>query len=294
MPEPTSPVTTSPFFALIRLMRPWNVLMIVAAMWVFFVPLMGVSPAAYGWAVLAMAAAAAAGNVINDYFDVREDRVNKPRRALVGRVVKRRVALASHHVLSGIALVAAGYGAWQLQVRWPLMYMVVLGGALAAYSPFFKRSFLRGNLLIAFAVGQLPLWAGGVVGTEDEGVWKVLTGYAALSFWLTLVREITKDLQDAAGDAQWGYDTLAVRWERTRTVRLLHGLLAVGALGLGFAATWWWGQIGLPASWCSAFLLPYFAGWLTLRNGEVTRLSAWLKLSLAGGLVALAAASPLA
>lgn len=294
MPEPTSPVTTSPFFALIRLTRPWNVLMIVAAMWVFFVRLLGVTPAGHGWAVLAMAAAAAAGNVINDYFDVREDRVNKPRRALVGRVVKRRVALASHHVLSGIALVAAGYGAWQMQVRWPLLYIVVLGGALAAYSPFFKRSFLRGNLLIAFAVGQLPLWAGGVVGAEDDQAWLVLMGYATLSFWLTLVREITKDLQDAAGDAKWGYDTLAVRWERARTVRLLHGLLAAGALGLGTAAAWWWGQIGLPASWCTAFLLPYFAGWFTLRNGEVKRLSAWLKLSLAGGLVALAAAPPLA
>ena len=33
----------------------------------------------------------AAGNLINDYFDVREDRINKPNRALVGRLVKRRV-----------------------------------------------------------------------------------------------------------------------------------------------------------------------------------------------------------
>lgn len=294
MPEPNAPVTTSPLLALIRLTRPWNVLMIGAAMWVFFVRFLDVPLADHGWAVLAMAAAAAAGNVINDYFDVREDRVNKPRRALVGRVVKRRIALATHHVLSGMAIFAAGYGAWQMQACWPLIYMVVLGGALAAYSPFFKRSFLRGNLLIAFAVGQLPIWAGGVVGTEDERLWQVLMGYAALSFWLTLVREITKDLQDAEGDARWGYDTLAVRWERIRTVQLLHGLLALGALGLGTAATWWWGQIGVPASWCMAFLLPYFAGWVTLRNGDVTRLSAWLKLSLAGGLVALAAAPPLA
>lgn len=292
MPKP--PVTTSPSVALIRLTRPWNLLMIAASMWIFVERLLGASLAGCEWAVLSMVAAAGAGNVINDYFDLREDRINKPERTLVGRVVKRRVALAAHHVLSGIALASAGYGAWLLGARWPLVYMVVLGGSLAAYSPFFKRFFLRGNLLIAFAVGQLPIWAGAVVGGADAMVWRVLFGYAALSFWLTLTREVTKDVQDASGDARWGYDTLAVRWGRDRTVQLLHALLGAGALGLGAAAVWWWGQIGPEAVWCAAFLLPYFVGWSTLRKGEVVRLSAWLKLSLAGGLVALAAAPPLA
>ena len=38
-----------------------------------------------------------AGNVINDYFDVRVDRINKPDKVIVGRSVKRRVAMVTHH-----------------------------------------------------------------------------------------------------------------------------------------------------------------------------------------------------
>ena len=61
-----------------------------------------------GWVLVPMLVGAA-GNLINDYFDVREDRINKPERALVGRTVKRRVVVVTHWGFSAAAL---SWSAW--------------------------------------------------------------------------------------------------------------------------------------------------------------------------------------
>lgn len=289
----TQPITTHPVLASIRIMRPWNLAMIAASMALFSWRLTGQVAGEHVWAVGAMVALAAAGNVINDYFDQREDRINKPERALVGRVVKRRVVLAEHLVWTVVALGLAARGSWQLASLWPLVWVALLGGALTAYSPWFKRQFLRGNVLIALAVGQLPLWTGAALGVTTGPGWRVLVGFAVLSGILTFIREVTKDVQDAEGDAHWGYDTLAVRWGREKTMRLL-GLLSLFSTGLLVCCTvWWWGQIGLQAWWCSAFLLPALVATRHVMHGNVHRASAWQKLTLAGGLMALAVAPPL-
>jgi 4-hydroxybenzoate polyprenyltransferase len=54
--------------------------------------------------VLAVTAVTAAGNIINDYFDQKVDRINKPDRVVVGKKVKRRVAIILHQGLNGFAI----------------------------------------------------------------------------------------------------------------------------------------------------------------------------------------------
>lgn len=40
---------------------------------------------------------AAAGYVINDYFDVKIDRVNNPTEVIIGKHIKRRVGMGASH-----------------------------------------------------------------------------------------------------------------------------------------------------------------------------------------------------
>ena len=107
--------------------------------------------------VLSTVLIAAAGNIINDYFDTRIDRINKPGEVIVGRTVKRRVAMTAHLVLSGIGLLLGIIVAWRTglwrwalipafaiawgalflgeQVTWPMLVgcaIVLLGTALAS------------------------------------------------------------------------------------------------------------------------------------------------------------------
>ena len=46
---------------------------------------------------------AAAGNIINDYFDVRADRINKPEKLIITKYINRKWAILSHWVLNVIA-----------------------------------------------------------------------------------------------------------------------------------------------------------------------------------------------
>src|ERR1700722_8091093 len=52
---------------------------------------------------------AAAGYIINDYFDLNIDRVNKPERLVVDKLIKRRWAIIWHWALSGVGVLIGFY-----------------------------------------------------------------------------------------------------------------------------------------------------------------------------------------
>ena len=290
---------SSDFWAYLRIIRPWNVLMVAIAMVLVFqslivpaLPRAAESFEAFNFvlSVGVMCLLAAGGNAINDYFDVAEDSVNKPDRLIVGRLISRRKTMAFHYALSGLASLLSVWLSFRLSSPIPLVWCAVIGTLLSGYSPWFKRRFLRGNLIIALTVGQLPLWTLiGVLPLEDwPSVLGTLNGsgllaYAALSAYLTFLREVTKDLQDIKGDRETGYDTLAVRWGERRTIFLLQILHWMGWALLGIAS--WGAFYWFDATWTPLlFLVPFMGAHLQLSRRLIHSVSAWQKLTLAGGL----------
>src|SRR5262245_46239841 len=63
--------------------------------------------------VVASVLIASAGYIINDYFDVNIDQVNKPAGNVVDKIVSRRWAMAWHFVLSGFGLLLSAWVAWK-------------------------------------------------------------------------------------------------------------------------------------------------------------------------------------
>ncbi len=200
---------------------------------------------------------AAGGNVINDYFDTRIDRVNKPDELIVGRSVKRRVAMAGHLVLSGIGLVIGVLVAWRSgQLRWAVIPVFAVG-ALWYYSVRLKRTFLIGNGTVALLSALVPITVGlyeipALAFTYPRDNWLVngageklkmvinfnepwfwILGYGVFAFLSTLVRELQKDLADVKGDKADGCRTvpivLGLRWGKVIAMLYL-GLLLVCVL----------------------------------------------------------------
>lgn len=293
-------VTTSPFWAMVRLIRPWNVIIIGVTMWIIRWSLIlpdrepVFDSLSFGISTVIMMMLAAGGNLINDYFDIQEDAINKPRRALVGRVVPRRVVLFAHHTLTGAALVMGLVLSWKFRNPIPFLWILILASLLWGYSPWFKRRFLRGNLVIMCIVGQLPLWC--LLGELLEATWNpfpwsrltvITVLYVGLSGWVTFLREVTKDLQDIEGDKLAGYDTLAVRWGPEHTRKLLMQLFG-----------WCWAPLILTlflaisqnenAFGTALFIVPFAFAHIQLIRKQVHSTSAWLKMTLAGGVVFLA------
>ena len=110
------------------------------------------SPRRFGLLILASLCVAAAGYIINDYYDVKIDSINRPGRLVVGRVINRRHAMMAHLVLTGMGVLVAGSLS-------PLLGLVHLGSALLlwGYSARFKRLPLVGNLSIAMLTAALVL-----------------------------------------------------------------------------------------------------------------------------------------
>ena len=110
--------------------------------------------------VLSTVSIAAGGNIINDYFDTRIDRVNRPHAVIVGRTVKRRVAIMGHWVLTGLGIVLGIFVAWRSHALHLAVIPVFAAGSLWLYSTRLKRSFLLGNGLVATLVALVPLSVG--------------------------------------------------------------------------------------------------------------------------------------
>jgi 4-hydroxybenzoate polyprenyltransferase len=177
--------------------------------------------------VLSTVLVAAAGYIINDYYDVKIDAINKPHKIVIGKILTRRKAMLAHLFLSAAGV---GLGAFlSLKVGLVNLVAVLL---LWGYSADLKRRLLSGNLTIAFLAATMVLAVAVAFETYNLGVW----AYVAFAFVSTLIREIIKDAEDLKGDAAHDCRTLPIVLGIPRIKPILYGLLVLFyALILGAA-----------------------------------------------------------
>jgi 4-hydroxybenzoate polyprenyltransferase len=159
---------------------------------------------------------AAAGNIINDYFDVKADRINKPEKLIITKHIKRRWAIVTHWTFNGIAFGIAVF----LSIKYSSLSFVFIHlisiNTLWFYSMLFKRKVFTGNILIAGLTSLVPVLTlvyfkvgnySHLSHSEfDPDSWVAIIDYTliyvltAFAFTQNLAREIIKDIQDVKGD----------------------------------------------------------------------------------------------
>ena len=176
--------------------------------------------------IVSVVGIAAGGYVINDYFDVKIDRINRPDNLVVTRIISRDTAMHLFYGLTAVGVIAGTVVAWWAH-SWTLLFTyVVIPGLLWFYSASYKRMFLVGNLVVAFASAIVPLlvaianadylhhlYQNALAYSPIVGELYVWTGgFAAFAFLLTWVREIVKDIEDIEGDREMECRTLPIVW----------------------------------------------------------------------------------
>jgi 4-hydroxybenzoate polyprenyltransferase len=153
------------------------------------------------FALLATLCIAAGGYIINDIFDFEADTVNKPDKVIISSQNKSNFGLAYY----GISVLGILFGlASSLYVGLICFVMVAL---LYFYSYKLKKTVLLGNIAVAVMSATVLLILLFIFPEiETVAIWV----YAAFAFFTTLVREITKDIEDVEGDKQANYPTLPV------------------------------------------------------------------------------------
>lgn len=144
----------------------------------------------------------AAGNVINDYFDVEIDRVNRPDRPIpAGRVTLPGArAYAVTLFLAGI-LVCLKTSVLCIAIA---VFNAVL---LVVYAARLKRTPLLGNIAVSYLAASMFLFGGALAGIP--GIFHVMP-FAAMTFFAMLARELVKDAEDVEGDRASGAVTLPI------------------------------------------------------------------------------------
>lgn len=170
-------------------------------------------------AAIAGTLVAAAGNVVNDYFDAGIDRINKPRRPIPSGRISRHESARYAWLLT---LAAVALGAWVGSET--AVCVVVWSLCLYLYSAHLKTRLLLGNLMVS-AVSS----SGFVLGAWLAGRVEAALAPTLLAFLFIMGREIVKDVEDLPGDRAYGARTLARTLGERRALAVALGFFVVFA-----------------------------------------------------------------
>ncbi|MDP2300805.1 MAG: geranylgeranylglycerol-phosphate geranylgeranyltransferase [Ignavibacteria bacterium] len=203
-------------FNLIKLTRPLNgvIAFVSICVAVFISSENGTTISIYLLAALSGAITGAAGNVINDIYDVEIDKINRPDRVLVSGKVGTRLAVIFYFLLVTTSLLLS----YIISIQ---NLLIVLGATILVfiYSKYFKRLPLAGNLIVATVTGFAFIYGGVAAGNYSENIFPAL-----FAFMTTLIREIVKDIEDMEGDSSFFVNSFPIAYGITKAKRLILSL----------------------------------------------------------------------
>lgn len=152
----------------------------------------------------------AGGCVVNDYFDVKIDRIVSPDTMIVTRHISRDGAMHYFYALtlSGIAL--GLIAAFIVRSTTLAGIVVVVPGLLWFYSSSYKRILLLGDIVMGCVVALIPIVIALIANTYET---YVQMGYRALQMMIgTWLCMLLQGLEQQAGDREMEVHTPAVVW----------------------------------------------------------------------------------
>lgn len=230
--------------------------------------------------MIASVVIAAAGYIINDYFDMDIDYVNKPDKMVIGRVIGRRWAMLLHMMFSLTGLFLTAIVSMHLGSLWLLFFNFLSVFLLLLYSTSFKKQLIIGNVIISLLTAWVIIslfvaelkWDDMLYMKSRQSqlsvLYKYTLIYAAFAFIVSLIREVVKDAEDQVGDKLHGCRTMPVLWgERSTKIFLFVWLLVLIGLLLSLATY----VLVTAFSWQGLFFAAAILVQLTLITQKLSR-----------------------
>lgn len=198
--------------------------------------------------VIATSFIAAGGYIINDYFDVRIDEINRPDTRIVGKSLTRKQTMTFYQIISGIGVLAGLVLCYYAQsLTYAFIFLMTLG-LLWFYSSSYKRQIVIGNLIISVLAAMVPfivaLFENRFLlleyGLSEEmlylntSIMYWMGGFAFFAFIWTFIREVIKDMEDEKGDREMECHTFPVVLGMSKTKIILYVLILIALLLGGY------------------------------------------------------------
>lgn len=178
--------------------------------------------------IIATSLTAGAGNLINDLYDIKIDRINKPDRPLPNGRIQVSTAIY-YYILLVITAIMSGY----MLGFHSFIAVICVNILLFTYASLWKKSLLAKNMLVAVISAYLFYFCSITAGNALK-----ILPLAVAAFLFHLIREIIKDMADLAGDSQEKAHTLIIRYGHSVTVRVIKIMVLVLAAYLIAVAYW--------------------------------------------------------
>jgi len=301
--------------AFIKMIRLPNLIFIVLTQVLFHITVLdtillpiGIRPTIDGWNFILLSVAsvliAAAGYIINDYFDINIDQINKPTANVVDKIVSRRWAMAWHFVLSGFGIILSAWLAWRTGLWYILIGNFICVLLLFGYSVSLKRKLLSGNILISLLIAwviliicfsqiNMPFRSLPGVSEASNKIIRIGILYAAFAFISSLIREAIKDIEDLQGDERYGCRTMPIVWgvnaAKVYIAVWLVVILALLVILQVYVARfeWWWAMAYSIVFIIGPLVLIFLRLYKAKDQKDYHRLSNWTKLVMLTGILSM-------
>jgi len=177
---------------------------------------------------------AAAGYIINDYFDLDIDLINKPGKVFITNGISKVNAMRWYIGINVLALACAVAASWLLGNYAALWFVIVCIVALYFYSSTFKKSFFAGNFMVSaitssaipvLTCSQLVQLSGSpLMYNGGPSIMALTILYTFFAFIISLGRELVKDMEDVEGDSH----------DNARTIPIVIGISKSRFIAAGY------------------------------------------------------------
>jgi 4-hydroxybenzoate polyprenyltransferase len=244
---------------------------------------------------------AIAGYIVNDINDIEADKINKPKRLYVGKKISRTKAYNLFIAFNSVGLILGMYLSYHVGHTSYFIIYVLTSLLLYQYAKYIKKKFLIGNLLVAFAVflsiilplvfDLLPV-TNALNESKQLVVAKLVVVFALFGFFMTVIRELVKDLEDVKGDEKIGARSLPIVLGAKKTKGVVVVTTLLLSTAVAFFAFMLVGFDRLATVYLSLFVaapLLYFIFylWKAESQTQLHRSSALLKIVMLLGILTL-------
>lgn len=197
------------FFSMFSVIRGYNILVIVLAQYLASIYILAhdkplhtvVFDVNLFLLVLASAAAIAGGYIINNFYDSEKDLINRPMKSRLDKLVSQNTKLSFYFVLNFLAVIMVSYVSFKAVIFFSLYIF-----GIWFYSHKLKKLPFIGNLVSAILT-ITPFFA---IFMYYKNFETVIFVHAIFLFLLISMRELTKDLENIAGDLTQNYHTIPI------------------------------------------------------------------------------------
>ena len=203
------------------------------------------------------------GYIINDIFDINPDSLNKPSKNIVNRNISIGAAYKLYWLSTVVGILVGTYVSYEINhINFGLIF-IFSAGLLWFYSQKYSCQPFIGNLVIsllsALSFGVVWLFefyslSGSPllfieVQTNFPIVNRVVMIYMGFAFFVTLIREVIKDMEDIKGDERFGCTTFAVKFGISASKILAIVLSSIALIGSIFTQYYFYHADYMPQAY---------------------------------------------